>query len=286
MKVKFFDKLMEGVFFLAALASIIFVFLIAIFIFMEGLPGIFEIGLGNFLLGMDWSPSNLPPSFGIFPMIIGSLYVSGLALLFGVPIGLLTAIYLAEFAPKKFYPYLKAGVNLMAGIPSIVYGFFGLVVLVPLVKDFIGGNGNSVLTAGVLLAIMILPTIIGLSEASLRAVPRSYYEGGIALGASKERTIFTLLVRGGKSGIISSIILALGRALGETMAVVMVAGNQTLIPKSLLKGTRTLTSNIIIELGYAADLHRQALIGTGVVLFVFILLTNASFHLIKRRWTK
>lgn len=285
MKSKFLEKLMEVVFFISACASIISVILICFFIFANGFPAIAEIGIFEFLLGRDWSPSNVPPSFGIFPMILGSLYVTAGAIIIGVPIGVLTAIYLAKFCPKKLYSFLKPAVNLMSGIPSIVYGFFGLVVLVPLSRNIFGGNGYSIITASFLLGIMILPTIISLSEAAIRAVPRSYYEGSVALGATHEYSTMFAVVPAAKSGILASIILGIGRAIGETMAVVMVAGNQARMPAGLTKGIRTLTANIVIEMGYAAELHRGALIGTGVVLFVFILLINGLFSVIKRRMT-
>lgn len=283
MKSKFFEKLMELVFFISACASIISVILICYFIFANGIPAISEIGVFKFLLGKDWSPSNIPPSFGIFPMILGSLYVTAGAIIIGVPIGILTAIYLAKFCPSKLYKYLKPAVNLMAGIPSIVYGFFGLVVLVPLTRGIFGGTGNSIITASILLGIMILPTIIGLSESAIRAVPENYYEGSIALGATHEYSVIFSMVPAAKSGIMASIVLGIGRAIGETMAVVMVAGNQARMPAGITKGIRTLTANIVIEMGYAADLHRGALIGTGVVLFAFILIINGIFAYIKRR---
>lgn len=283
MKSKFFEKLMEMVFFISACTSIISVGLICIFIFSNGLPAIKEIGIFEFLLGKEWSPSNIPPSFGIFPMILGSIYVTFGALILGVPIGILTAIYLAQFCPKGLYKVLKPAVNLMAGIPSIVYGFFGLVVLVPLTRQLFGGTGNSILTASILLGIMILPTIIGLSESALRAVPNSYYEGSIALGATHEHSVIFAMLPAAKSGILSSVVLGIGRAIGETMAVVMVAGNQARMPAGILKGVRTLTANIVIEMGYAADLHRDALIATGLVLFIFILFINGLFAILKRR---
>ncbi|CAK7047987.1 phosphate ABC transporter permease subunit PstC [Tissierella carlieri] len=283
MKTKFFEKLMEIIFFISACASIVSVILICYFMFANGIPAIGKIGAFNFLLGKDWSPSNIPPSFGIFPMIVGSIYVTAGAIILGVPIGILTAIYLAKFCPKKIYKFLKPAVNLMAGIPSIIYGFFGLVVLVPLTRDLFGGTGSSILTASVLLGIMILPTIIGLSEAAIKSVPSSYYEGAIALGATHEYSIFFAMLPAAKSGILSSIVLGIGRAIGETMAVIMVAGNQARMPKGLLKGVRTLTANIVIEMGYAAELHREALIATGVVLFVFILLINGLFSVLKRK---
>ncbi len=283
MKAKFFEKLMEGIFFISACASIISVILICYFIFANGIPAISEIGFIKFLLGRDWSPSNIPPSFGIFPMILGSLYVTTGAIIIGVPIGILTAIYLAKFCPQDLYKYLKPAVNLMAGIPSIVYGFFGLVVLVPIARNIFGGTGNSIMTASILLGIMILPTIIGLSESAIRAVPSSYYEGSIALGATHEYSVIFAMIPAAKSGIMSSVVLGIGRAIGETMAVVMVAGNQARMPAGLVKGIRTLTANIVIEMGYAADLHRGALIGTGLVLFVFILIINGIFAYVKRR---
>lgn len=285
MKSKFFEKLMELIFFISACASIIAVILICFFIFANGLPAITEIGVVKFLLGKEWSPSNIPPSFGILPMILGSLYVTAGAIIIGVPIGILTAIYLAKFCPKQLYKYLKPAINLMAGIPSIVYGFFGLVVLVPITRSIFGGTGNSIITASILLGIMILPTIIGLSESAIRSVPASYYEGSIALGATHEYSIIFAMIPAAKSGIMSSIVLGIGRAIGETMAVVMVAGNQARMPAGITKGIRTLTANIVIEMGYAADLHRGALIGTGVVLFVFILIINGLFAYIKRRVT-
>lgn len=283
MKAKFLEKTMSVVFLIAASASILSVLLISFFIFANGLPAIAEIGVFDFLLGRDWSPSNVPPSFGIFPMILGTIYITGGALLVGVPIGILTAIYLAKFCPTRLYKYLKPAVNLMAGIPSIVYGFFGLVILVPLTRGIIGGTGNTIMTASFLLGVMILPTIIGLSESAIRSVPHSYYEGSIALGATHEQSIMFVVVPAAKSGIMSAIVLGIGRAMGETMAVVMVAGNQARMPAGITRGIRTLTANIVMEMGYAAGLHRDALIGTGAVLFVFILLINGLFAVIKRR---
>lgn len=279
----FLEKAMEVLFFLCALTSIAAVLLICLFLFANGIPAMKEIGPAAFLLGKDWSPSNTPPSFGIFPMILGSVYVTGGAIIVGVPIGILTAVFLAKFCPKMLYRILKPAVELLAGIPSVVYGFFGLVVIVPLVRKIFGGSGSSILTASVLLGVMILPTVIGVSESALRAVPDNYYEGALALGATHERAVFFSVLPAAKSGILAGIVLGIGRAIGETMAVVMVAGNQARMPAGLLRGIRTLTSNIIIEMGYAADLHRGALIATGVVLFVFILLINTAFSLLNRR---
>ncbi len=275
------EKVMKLLFFFSALVSIAAVILICIFLLASGIPAIREIGIFKFLMGAKWKPaSNL---YGIFPMIIGSLYVTAGALLIGVPTGILTAVFMARFAPKHIYTPLKSAVNLMAGIPSVVYGFFGLVVLVPLIRETFGGRGMSVLTASILLGLMILPTIVSVSETSIRAVPENYYEGGLALGASHERSVFLAVLPAAKSGIFAGVVLGIGRAVGETMAVMMVAGNQAVIPGSMLSGVRTLTTNIVLEMGYSTDLHREALIGTAVVLFIFILMINLSLSMLKRR---
>lgn len=275
------EKVMQGVFLIAACVSILAVALICIFLFANGIPAIGKIGVGNFLLGTEWRPPK--EIFGIFPMIVGSLYVTAGAILFGVPIGLLCAIFMARFCPKKLYKVLKPLVDLLAGIPSIVYGFFGLMVLVPLMQDLFGGSGKGILTASLLLGIMILPTIISVSESSIRAVPESYYEGALALGATRERSVFAAILPAAKSGILAGVILGVGRAIGETMAVVMIAGNQPILPTSILSGVRTMTANVVLEMGYATGLHREALIATAVVLFVFILIINLCFSLLKRR---
>lgn len=279
------EKIMGGVFFIAAMASILAVLLICVFLFANGIPAMAEIGFFDFILGREWAPTDNPASYGIFPMIVGSLYITAGAILIGVPIGILTAVFMAYYCPKPLYRFLKPATELLAGIPSIVYGFFGLVVLVPLVR-MIGGNGNSILTASILLGIMILPTIIGVSESAIRSVPRSYYEGALALGATHEWSLFACVLPAAKSGIMAGVILGIGRAIGETMAVIMVAGNQARMPRGILRGVRTLTANIVMEMGYAADLHREALIATGVVLFVFILIINVCFALLKRRSDK
>ena len=275
------EKVMKLLFFLTALVSIAAVILICIFLFASGIPAIKEIGVFKFLLGTSWKPAN--NLYGILPMIVGSFYVTAGALIIGVPIGILTAVFMARFAPRSIYAPLKAAVNLMAGIPSVVYGFFGLVVLVPFIRETFGGRGMSVLTASALLGLMILPTVISVSETSIRAVPESYYEGGLALGASHERSVFFTVLPAAKSGIFAGVVLGIGRAVGETMAVMMVAGNQAVIPGSMLSGVRTLTTNIVLEMGYSTDLHREALIGTAVVLFVFILMINLSLSLGGRR---
>lgn len=274
------EKVMHVVFLIAACISILAVALICIYLFANGVPAILEIGPIDFLTGTKWAPGN--DIYGIFPMILGSIYVTAGAIIVGVPLGLLAAIFLARFCPLWLYRFLKPAVDLLAGIPSIVYGFFGLMVLVPIMQNF-GGSGKNILTASILLGIMILPTIISVSETSIRAVPDSYYEGALALGASHERSVFFVQVPAAKSGIMAGIILGIGRAIGETMAVIMIAGNQPRIPDGLLSGVRTLTGNIVIEMGYAAGLHREALIATGVVLFVFILIINLLFSIIKRK---
>lgn len=277
------ETLMKFVFLLSALASILAVALICVFLFANGIPAIEKVGLLNFLGGTNWAPNDVPASYGIFPMILGSLYITAGAVIIGVPIGIFTAVFMARYCPKRIYYVLKPATELLAGIPSIVYGFFGLVVLVPFVKTAFGGNGNSILTASILLGIMILPTIIGISESAIRSVPQSYYEGALALGATKERSVFGIVLPAAKSGIMAGVVLGIGRAIGETMAVIMVAGNQPRLPNGILKGVRTLTANIVMEMGYAQDLHREVLIATGVVLFVFILIINISFSLLKRR---
>lgn len=273
---------MHGVFFLAACVSILAVGLICLFLFINGIPAMSKIGLFDFLLGKSWKPSD--NIYGILPMILGSVYVTAGALIIGVPIGILTAIFMARFCPSKLYKLLKPAIGLLAGIPSVVYGFFGLVVIVPMIRElFPDSKGTSMLAASLLLGMMVLPTIIEVSESAIRAVPNSYYEGGLALGASHERSVFFTVLPAAKSGIFAGVILGIGRVIGETMAVIMVAGNQPRMPQGLLKGVRTLTSNIVMEMGYAVDLHREALIATAVVLFVFILLINLLFSLIKGR---
>ena len=275
------EKGAELVFSISALASILAVAMICIFLFANGVPAIGKIGIFKFLAGETWKPGN--NIYGILPMILGSIYVTAGAILVGVPIGILTAVFMARFCPKRLYKVMKPAVDLLAGIPSVVYGFFGLVVIVPVMSDLFGGSGKSIATASILLGIMILPTIIGVSESAINAVPDSYYEGALALGASHERSVFFATLPAAKSGILAGVILGVGRAIGETMAVIMVAGNQPRMPKGIFQGVRTLTANIVMEMGYATDLHREALIATAVVLFVFILLINLSFSVLNRR---
>lgn len=270
---KYKEQVMHAVFFIAACASVLAVALICLFLFVNGIPAMREIGIFKFLLGTMWKPGN--NIYGILPMIMGSIYVTAGAILIGVPIGILTSVFMASYCPKKVYRFFKSAIDLLAGIPSVVYGFFGLMMLVPLIRDlFHKGNGSSILSASILLGIMILPTIIGVTESAIRAVPSNYYEGSLALGATKERSLFFVVLPAAKSGLIAGVVLGIGRAIGETMAVVMVAGNQARMPAGILRVVRTMTSNIVLEMGYAADLHREALIATGVVLFVFILIIN------------
>ena len=277
---------MHIVFFVCALTSIAAVVLICLFLFANGIPAMKEIGLLNFLTGAKWKPGN--DIYGILPMILGSIYITAGAVVIGVPVGLLTAIFMAFYCPKKLYGLLKPCTELLAGIPSIVYGFFGMVIIVPAVRTVayvfhVDISGSSILAASVLLGIMILPTVIGVSEAALRAVPSAYYEGAVAMGARHERAIFTVMLPAAKSGVLAGVVLGIGRAIGETMAVIMVAGNQPRLTGNMLKGIRTMTANIVMEMGYATGLHREALIATGVVLFVFILIIKLTFSILKRR---
>ncbi|MDF2676691.1 MAG: phosphate transporter rane protein 1, PhoT family [Bacillota bacterium] len=279
------ENMMQLVFFASALVSVLAVIAICLFLLMRGIPAISEIGLKNFLFNQKWAPTNTPPTFGILSMIVGSLYVTAGAIIIGVPIGIMCAIFLAEFCPISIYKIVKPSVNLLAGIPSIIYGFFGMEIVVPYVREMIGGNGYSILSASIILGIMILPTIITISESSIRAVPKSYMEASLGIGATREESIFKVVVPAAKSGILTSIILGIGRAVGETMAVVMVAGGAVMpLEKiALLKPIRTLTANIVTEMSYASGLHTESLIATGVVLFVFIIILNTALSLIKTK---
>jgi len=282
---------MRIVFFIAALASILAVILICAFLFAQGLPAIFSIGAKEFLLGVKWAPTRSEPVFGILPMILGSLYVTAGAILLGVPIGIFSAVFLARMCPKPLYRLIKPAINLMAGIPSVIYGFFGMMVIVPTIFELLGKrfdmmSGDTMLAASIILGIMILPTVISVAETNIRAVPQELYEGAIALGASHERAVFKVVLPAARSGVMAAVVLGVGRAIGETMAVNMVAGNQPVLrlPYEFLKGVRTLTTNIVIEMGYVehGSLHNGALIATGVVLFVFILLINTIFSILSR----
>lgn len=275
------ESMAKALFATAAGISILAVALICVFLFANGVPAMVEIGIPDFFLGTTWRPAN--DIYGIFPMIVGSVYVTAGAMVVGVPTGILCAVFLSRFADGRVAALLKPGVELLAGIPSVVYGFFGLVVMVPFIRATMPGRGLSLLAAAVLLGIMILPTIITVAQSSLDAVPKKYYEGALALGADHERAVFRVIVPAAVSGIMAGVVLGVGRAIGETMAVIMVAGNQPVIPESIFDGVRTMTANIVLEMGYAADLHRGALIATGVVLFVFILLITMLFNIIRKR---
>lgn len=272
---------MQAVFLVCAFISIAAVIMICYFVFVNGFPAFHKIGPANFLFGRTWNPD--ADQYGIFPMIIASLYVTAGAIIIGVPIGIFTAVYLSCYANKKIHDTIEPAVQLLAGIPSIVYGFFGLVVIVPILQAWNHNSGKGILTASILLGLMILPTIITTTESSLNAVPSMYYEGSLALSATKERSIFRATFPAARSGILSGVILGIGRAIGETMAVIMVCGNQTIMPESITSGVRTMTSNIVLEMGYASGLHREALITTSAVLFVFILIINLCFSAVNRK---
>ena len=270
------EKTMEIIFFICALVSILAVLLISVFLIANGVPTISKIGFFDFVFSSEWSPTDIPAKFGIFPMILGSIYITIGSIIIGVPIGVLTALFIAKICSKNVYKFLKPSIDLLSGIPSVVYGFFGMISIVPIF-------GNSIVSASILLGIMILPTIISISQTSISSVAEEYYQGALALGSGKYRALFYIVIPAAKSGIIASIVLGIGRAIGETMAVIMVAGNQARMPISIFKGVRTLTANIVIEMGYAADFHKEALIATGVILMVFIFTINTIFLLLKRR---
>jgi len=277
----FKEKLSGRIFFALALSSISALAVITIFIIMNGAPLIASVGPINFIFGRTWMPDQ--GQFGIFPMIVGTLSVTLGAAIIGIPIGLCCAVFLAEYAPKKMANAFRPAIQLLASIPSVVYGFWGLVFVVPFIRDHIGGPGLSILAGSIILAIMILPTIISISEVSLNALPRQYKEGALSLGLTHWQTIRALLIPSAKSGIVAAIILGLGRAVGETMAVIMVVGNATALPESILDPVRTLTTNIGLEMGYATGEHRQALFATGIVLFVLIMIMNSTAQYITRR---
>lgn len=273
---------MKALFIVAAAAFIAALLVICAFIFVQSVPALKEVGVFEFLFSSKWNPGK--GEFGIATMIVGSCYVTAGALVIGVPIGFLTAVFMARYCPRSLYKVLKPMTNILAGIPSIVYGYFGLRVIVPFIRDNFGGYGQSILACSIVLGVMILPTIISVSENALRAVPKSYYEGALALGATKERAIFCTEVPAAKSGIMTSIILGLGRVIGETMAVVMICGNQTRFPDSILDGVRTLTANVVLEMSYVemGSVHESALIATAAVLFVFILIITLLIALIRK----
>jgi phosphate transport system permease protein len=268
-------------FFLIALSTLSALAVITIFIFVEGLPLINKVGVFNFIFGMKWAPSQ--GEYGIFPMIVGTVSVTLGAALIGVPVALCVSIFLTEFAPKRVRTIMRPAIQLLAGIPSVVYGFWGLTFIVPMIRTYLGGPGLSILAGSLILAIMILPTIISISEVSLLALPGLYKQGSLALGATHWQTIHRVLIPSAKSGIMAAIILGIGRAIGETMAVIMVLGNAVALPNSILDPARTLTTNIGIEMGYASGEHQQALFATGIVLFVMIMMLNSVAQFIVRK---
>jgi phosphate transport system permease protein len=282
MKLEIKEKIIEKIFLLIALSSILILGLITFFIFEEGFPLILKIGPKAFLLGEKWIPSK--DLFGIFPMIVGSFWVTLGALFLGIPLGLACTIFLSELIPPSLGTLLRPAIQLLAAIPSVIYGFWGLIVLVPLIRNYLGGPGLSILAGSLVLSFMILPTIITISEDSLKALPPSYKAGALALGATHWQTIWRVLIPAARSGIVASIILGMGRAIGETMAMIMILGNAVKMPASFLDSARTLTTNIGIEMGYASGDHRQALFATGIILFFIIMALNTvAIFLSKRR---
>lgn len=274
-------KVSGRVFFLIALSALSTLALISVFILIEGVPIIAKVGFSNFVFGMEWAPSQ--GLYGIFPMIIGSVAVTLGAAILGVPVAVCSSIFLAEFSPRALSNIVRPAIQLLAGIPSVVYGFWGLLFIVPFIRNYLGGPGLSILAGSIILGIMILPTVISITEVSLLALPRQYKEGALALGLTHWQTIRTVMLPAAKSGIVAAIILGIGRAIGETMAVIMVLGNAVAIPQSILDPARTLTTNIGIEMGYASGDHQQALFATGIVLFVIIMILNASAQYITRK---
>ena len=278
---KFKENLSGHIFFALALSSISALVLITVFIIMKGAPIFWEVGVIDFIFGMDWAPSR--GEYGIFPMIIGSVTVTLGAVILGVPVGICGAVFLAEFAPSVMSNIFRPAIQLLAGIPSVVYGFWGLIFIVPAVRDYIGGPGLSILTGSIILGIMILPTVISITEVSILALPKQYKEGALALGMTHWQAIYSVMLPAAKSGIVAAVILGVGRAVGETMAVIMVLGNAVAVPQSILDPVRTLTTNIGIEMGYASGEHQQALFATGIVLFIAIMILNSTAQYITRR---
>lgn len=278
---KRFESFVEAVFLFCAFTAVLSVAIITLFVFARGGPFVLKYGIGNFILGRQWQP--MGDVFGILPMVVASILGTFGAIVVGVPIGLMTAVFLAEVAPERLANAIRPAVDLLAGIPSVVYGFFGLVVIVPMIDDWFGGGGNSLLAVIIILSVMILPTVVSISETAIRSVPREYREGSLAMGASQMQTIFKVVIPAAKSGIMAAVVLGIGRAVGETMAVILVGGNTPLIPDSILDRVRTMTANIAIEMGYAFGMHQEALFATGVVLFVFIMGLNVLLNLITHK---
>lgn len=282
------EKLMKGIFFLSAVFSVVALITITVFLFINGVPFIAKTGVKDFLFGTSWSPLSETPEYGIFPMIVTSIYVTAFSVVLGVTVGLFTAIALYKFIPKKLVAPIRQVVNLLAGIPSVIYGLFGMTVIVPFIRDYISPNGvgYGILSASVVLAIMILPTIVSVSLDALLSTDNAFFEGALALGATEEQATFTVMIPAAKSGIFAGIVLSIGRALGETMAVIMVIGGSPEMPESIFQSVRTMTGNIAMGAMELSGDALTALISTGVVLFVFTLLINISFSLLKRDRTE
>jgi phosphate transport system permease protein len=281
-----YEKAIEVVFAVSAFLMVFSVIVICVYIFAAGVPPILKIGVSKFIFGTKWTPTYSEPQYGILPMILASVYGMLGAVIIGVPIGVFTAVMLAEIAPGRIAGVLKAAIELLAGIPSVVYGFFGLTVIVPFIRVHLGSpTGTSLLAMIIILSVMVLPTIVNISENSLKAVPKEYKEGSLALGASKIETIFKVMIPAAKSGIMSSIVLGMGRAIGETMAVIMVCGNLPNIPASLLSTVSPMTATIAKDMSYAGPFHQSALFGIGVVLFIFIILLNLVLNMIVNKTT-
>jgi len=293
--VKVTEAITKIIFLVCSLVSALTLFIIIFFIFTSGVPAILEVGLMNFILGTTWAPTHgTNPQFGMMPMLYATFATTIFAFIFGSRIGKWGAIYLAFFCPKKIYRPIKTMVELLGGIPSVLYGFFGVAVVLPFIRNNFGGTGNSLLAAIVILTMMILPTVINLGEAALRAVPDHFYEGAVSLGATKTEAIFNIVVPAAKGGINGAYILGIGRAVGETMAVIMVAGNVSRMPASIgqffqastfLAPVRTLTTGIALEMSYASSLHRSTLFGIGVVLFTIIICLNLALTILNRNQT-
>lgn len=286
MKRKRFEKVIESTFLIFASVSVLSVVFITLFIVAEGLPLFQYVGFFDFLLSSDWQPTADPPSFGILAFIVGSFWVTFGALLLAVPIGLAVGIFMAEMSTPKSARIIRSGVELLAGIPSVIYGLFGFFFIAPIIRGLFGSpTGLGILTAAIVLAIMVLPTIINITESSLRAVPQDLKEGSLALGATHWQTIVHTLVPAARSGIIAGVVLGIGRAVGETMAVLMVAGNSPIMPKGPLSHVRTLTMNIVTDLKYAGvgSLHETSLFTTGIVLFIFIMITSLTVQVYLKR---
>ena len=275
------ELVIERLLFMAALSSLAVLALIAVFVFIEGTPIIVREGLGSFLFGAKWAPTK--GSFGILPMVVGSIWVTIGALVIAGPVGVACAVFLVEIAPRRVADIVRPAIQLLAGIPSVVYGFIGIVVLVPLVRERLGGPGLSILSAAVILGVMVLPTVISIAQNALEGVPTEYKQGALALGCTHWQTIVLVILPTARTGLITALVLGMGRAVGETMAVIMVVGNAVKLPINPLDPARTLTSNIALEMAYAAGAHREALFATGVVLFVFIMLLNTLANVRPRR---